>query len=166
MIRKAWQNLEEILGAALVLAVCAVMVVNVGSRYVTRTPAAWAEEVGRYLFVYLVFVGASLALKKRDHFAVDFLVEKLPPRAARAMRVFSSAAVIVFALLVTGYGAKLVVAGWGTVAAATEMPRAVPHAAVPLGGLLMLARGIEDLVRRVRGEASGPPPPGPAAGVE
>jgi TRAP-type C4-dicarboxylate transport system permease small subunit len=166
MIRRLWDNLEEILGSILVVAICVIMIINVGGRYVTRTPASWAEEVGTYLFIYLVFVGASLALKKRDHFAIDLVVEKMPERLARIMRIVSAVLVIVFAGIVTFYGGKLMASGWHAVTPATEMPRAIPYAAVPFGGLLMLARGIEDLVRRVRGEAPAGAADAAARGVE
>lgn len=154
MIRKLYDNLEEILGSSLLVALCLVTIFKIVSRYVTRTSASWAEEVATILFMYLVFVGASLALKKRDHFAIDFIVDKMPAALGRLLRLLSAVLVIVFAGLVLYYGGRLVASGWNARTAALEMPQAVANLAIPLGGLLMLVRAVEDLVKRLREPAA------------
>jgi TRAP-type C4-dicarboxylate transport system permease small subunit len=95
----------------------------------------------------MTFVGASLALKKNEHFAIEFAVEKLPGRAAGIATRISQLLVVVFSLLLIGFGGVQMWHGWNTVTPVLEIPRSVPYAAVPFGGVLMLVRSLEALLR-------------------
>ena len=44
------------------------------------TPFMWAEEVSRYLFIWLLFIGCAKAFSKGGHLAVDFLFAKFPKK--------------------------------------------------------------------------------------
>ena len=158
MIRRVFDNLEELLGAALLLGVCVVALLRVCSRYAyllgdhaiseaLAGAGSWSVELSTYLFIWMTFVGASLALKKNEHFAIEFVVEKLPGRAAGVVTRISQLLVVVFSLLLIGYGGVQVWNGWNTVTPVLEIPRSVPYAAVPFGGLLMLIRSLEALLR-------------------
>lgn len=148
MIGKLYRNLEEILGAMLLTGVCLLVGFNVLSRYLLRHPSAWAEELCTYLFVWMVFVGASLALKKREHFAVDCFVEHLPARLKWAVGLLADVLVLVLCLLVFAYGIMSMLRAVPVVTPALELSRAVPYAAVPFGGLLMSLRSAEHLAER------------------
>jgi TRAP-type C4-dicarboxylate transport system permease small subunit len=59
------------LGCAVVL-----MSMQVILRFGFNAPQAWAEEVDRYLFVWSVYLGATLALMKGTHIRVTFAVDR------------------------------------------------------------------------------------------
>ncbi len=64
---------------ALCLAVMVVMVFgNVLLRYVFNSGIAVSEELSRWLFVWLTFLGAIVALKENGHLGTDMLVSRLP----------------------------------------------------------------------------------------
>jgi TRAP-type C4-dicarboxylate transport system permease small subunit len=64
---------------ALALAIMVVLVFgNVVLRYAFNTGITVSEEVSRWLFVWLVFLGAIVALKERAHLGSDMLVSRLP----------------------------------------------------------------------------------------
>ena len=80
---------------ALVLLLAAMAIVifaNVVLRYTTSQSIEWAEEVARYLMVWLTFLGAGPVLRYGGHIAVENLQDSLPPRAALALRPQTSAA--------------------------------------------------------------------------
>lgn len=156
MLRRTFDRLEEILGSALLLAVCLVALLRVLSRYAhllgenavseqLARAGSWSVELSVYLFVWMTFVGASLALKKNEHFAIELVVEKLPRRYARIAVRSSQVLVVVFSLLLVWYGGVQAWNGWNTVTPVLEIPRTVPYAAVPFGGLLMLVRSVQAL---------------------
>jgi TRAP-type C4-dicarboxylate transport system permease small subunit len=65
---------------ALALAVMVVLVFgNVVLRYVFNTGIMVSEELSRWLFVWLVFLGAIVALREGAHLGSDMLVSRLPP---------------------------------------------------------------------------------------
>jgi C4-dicarboxylate transporter DctQ subunit len=61
-------------------ATVAMAFVQVVLRFVFNNPQAWAEEVGRYLFVWLAFLGAALAVAHDIHIRVDVLESRANPR--------------------------------------------------------------------------------------
>ena len=66
------------LATALALAVMAAMVFgNVVLRYVFNSGIAVSEELSRWLFVWLTFLGATVALKENGHLGSDMLVSRL-----------------------------------------------------------------------------------------
>jgi TRAP-type C4-dicarboxylate transport system permease small subunit len=76
---------------ALIAAALAVMVVlvfgNVVLRYVFNSGIAVSEEVSRWLFVWLCFMGAVVALKERAHMGTDLLLTRLPVAGKKACMV-------------------------------------------------------------------------------
>ena len=143
MTKKIFNNLEEIIGSVLLVGMCIVAVLQVASRYLLREPFSWTEELCTFMFVWLVFVGASMALRKQEHFAVEIIVESLPEKITFIVKNLSCLLVIIFALLLIWFGIRLAVTGAGSVTPALEIPRTIPYASIPVGGLLLLIRAIE-----------------------
>ena len=76
----------------LVIAAClAVMVVmvfgNVVLRYGFNSGIIVSEEVSRWLFLWVTFLGAIVALKEHAHLGSDFLIARLRPRGKKACLV-------------------------------------------------------------------------------
>lgn len=67
---------STLLAAAVIL-----MAAQVILRFGFNSPQAWAEEVDRYLFVWSVYLGTTVALIKGTHIRVTFLIGVLGPRA-------------------------------------------------------------------------------------
>lgn len=70
----------------LLAAMACIIFANVVLRYLTSDSLVWAEEVGRYLMVWITFLGAGLALRFGGHVAIEDLQRALPGRAARVLR--------------------------------------------------------------------------------
>lgn len=75
---------------ALALAAMVLLVFgNVLLRYVFNSGIAISEEMSRWLFVWLTFMGAVVAVKEQAHLGTDFLLAKLPPWMQRSCLVVS-----------------------------------------------------------------------------
>jgi TRAP-type transport system small permease protein len=127
--------------AALVglMAGMAVLVIaNVFMRYVFNNSIVWAEELSRYMMVWVGFVGAGLVLRLGAHIAVDVFQDLLPRRVAQATRVlvwFTLAGV--FATM-AWLGLRYVSFAWGQETPVLNWNFGLVYVAVPLGALLML----------------------------
>src|SRR5690348_16903016 len=94
--RSLARNFEEIIaGAALIVVVLSVCW-GVVTRYITEQPAAWAGEIAAMAFAWLVFIGASVALKRAMHVNIDMVVLALPPAAQRVVMALADLVVVVF----------------------------------------------------------------------
>jgi TRAP-type C4-dicarboxylate transport system permease small subunit len=75
---------------ALALSIMVVLVFgNVVLRYAFSSGIAWAEEISRLMFVWMIFLGAILALRHHGHLGVEMLQAKLPPWARRGCAIVS-----------------------------------------------------------------------------
>lgn len=65
----------------------------------------WTEEVARFLLVWITFLAATLAYRRRRHIAVTFVVDALPPRIRQASLLLATLVVVAFmiSLIVVGY---------------------------------------------------------------
>ena len=60
---------------------------QVFSRYVLNHSLFWSEEVGRICLVWISFLGASAAYKRRAHIGMDFMVVRLPHKTRRTIEM-------------------------------------------------------------------------------
>lgn len=89
---------------ALLLAVMAVLVFgNVIMRYFFHSGITWAEEVSRFAFIWLIFIGSIIALKDNMHLGVDTVVSKLSLKAKRILFIVNEIILlIILAMLLDG----------------------------------------------------------------
>lgn len=70
---------------ALSLALMAILVFgNVVLRYAFNSGITWSEEMSRFLFVWMVFLGAIAALKDNMHLGMDIVINFLPKAAKKS----------------------------------------------------------------------------------
>jgi TRAP-type C4-dicarboxylate transport system permease small subunit len=75
---------------ALSLAIMVVLVFgNVVLRYAFNQGITLSEEISRWLFVYLTFLGAIIAMREHGHLGVDMLVKRLAPLGKKICLVTS-----------------------------------------------------------------------------
>ena len=105
-------------------------------RYVFNDSLTWTEELARYLFVWITFVGAALAIRDRSHIRVALLVDRLPRKPRHWLDVAQLVLVALFLCLLVGLGLKWVRINADAVTPALGWPLAyVCYAALPLASL-------------------------------
>ena len=67
----------------------AVVFYQVFTRYVLEDSAGWTEEIARYFLVAVVFIGASMSVRKNNHIQVDYFYRLIPKRLGRNQVVIS-----------------------------------------------------------------------------
>jgi len=126
----------------LMVATVAVLVfpvsLQVFSRYTALIPSyIWTEELSRFLFIWMVMLGAMIGIKEGTHFEVDVWPE-LGTRANAALKIVSHLFVLVFALVFTFWGVKFVQFGWYQESELAELPMPFIFIAWPLTGATWL----------------------------
>lgn len=125
------------------LAVLAAMTIiaclEVFLRYVLRQSLPWAEEMPKYLMIWLTFLGASLATRRDSHVGFTTVLETLPPRARRWFVLVGRLLVLLFLYYVVRWGVVLALTmGFVSVTSALQIPFFYVFLAVPIGGGLMI----------------------------
>jgi TRAP-type C4-dicarboxylate transport system permease small subunit len=138
---------ERVVISTLMASIVLLTLAQVLFRYVLNSPLGWSEELARYAFVWVTFLGASVLLRRRDgHPAVDSLHQSVGPRAKQAIEVFGRFAVIVASLAVSVGGLRLLALQWRQLSPSIELPMAGVYSCMflcPLWGVfwvLWLAR--------------------------
>ena len=120
------------------------------SRYTGLIPSwIWTEEMSRFLFIWMVMLGAMIGVRDGTHFDVDVWPE-LKPRPNAVLRIVSMACVLVFALVFVWYGIQFVQFGWNQTSELADMPMTYIFIAWPLTGLTWLLFGGERLIADIR----------------
>ena len=125
------------------------------SRYTALIPAwIWTEELSRFLFIWMVMLGAMVGIKEGTHFEVDVWPE-LGQRANAALKILSHLFVLIFALVFVWWGIKFVQFGWYQESELAELPMPFIFVAWPLTGvtwLIFLGEIFYDNLRIVSGK--------------
>jgi C4-dicarboxylate transporter DctM subunit len=140
-----------------VLLFIAMSVVTLGqvfSRYVLEAPPTWSEELARWVFTWMIFLGIPVAVRRGDHIRVDMFLLALPPRAREACEL------AIHALVVTTCVALLVHGGEYAARTTSYTPALLwdlkyAYVALPAGALIALYFLAEQSLSRWRPRAVG-----------
>ena len=128
------------------------------SRLTGLIPAwIWTEEMARFLFIWMVMLGAMIGVREGTHFEVDVWPE-MKPRANAALGLVSMIFVLITALIFVYYGVKFVQFGWNQTSELADLPMAWIFVAWPLTGATWLLFGIPRLLADIRILRYGPSP--------
>lgn len=135
---------------AFLIACLSTMVLVIFMQIVLRwfgSATVWAEELARYIMLYLMWVAASYAVKRNEHIRLTILVEKITGKKRDKMELVVLGAWLVFALWLMVEGIFLLgkIDAMNQVSAAMRLPMIIPYASAPLGGLLMSIRLIQKI---------------------
>jgi TRAP-type transport system small permease protein len=140
-VAKAMQRIIDIYHRVLTLllvATVAVLIIPVSlqifSRFTELIPSyIWTEELARFLFIWMIMLGAMIGIRESTHFDVD-LLPKLPRRANALLQIVTHLFVLAFALVFLYWGIKFVQFGWNQLSELAELPMPYIFLAWPLAG--------------------------------
>jgi TRAP-type C4-dicarboxylate transport system permease small subunit len=124
---------------------------GVWSRYVMRATFQWYDEVARLCFVWMIFLGAAVAVRRGAHFRLHLFIDRLAPAARRRADLFATVVVIAFAGVLVAGGIAIYPVAQRQVTDALEISMVWFYGALPVGGALMLLFALPQLVRLARG---------------
>lgn len=137
----------------------ATMAIEVLRREIFAYSSIWGEEIVRYAFIYLAWIGAAAAVKERGHIRIDVLLHYLGRRGKAAVYIFGDLVMFGVALVAVWYSFEtvLVSARFGSVSQGLRVSMVWFLMAVPLGFSLMILRLIQSFLRDLRSLRDGTP---------
>lgn len=158
-IRKALTVTEHVLGALCVAAfvvMVALAAAAVFFRFVVNSSLAFPEEVVRYLFVWMVFLGSAVAFRRNMHAAVEMVVNWMPQWLRHIVLTLANLLCIVFFLVLIVYGIRIVKLVYPQESPALEISMSYVYAAVPVGAAFLLLYALEAFIGGVQGLGAAP----------
>lgn len=158
-----WKHLDENAERWMLLGfyamIVATIVLEVVRRFVLSYSSIWGEEIARYAFIYLAWVGASAAVRDRAHIRIDVLLNYLSTRGKALVYLFGDLCMLALAILAlyTALESMQVSLKFGSVTHGLRISLAWFLAAVPLGFTLMTYRLVQSIWRDVGDLRRGQP---------
>ncbi len=136
--------------AATVAILIVPVTLQIVSRYTALIPSwIWTEELSRFLFIWMIMLGAMIAVREGTHFIVDFVPE-MAPRPTAALQIAADLCTLAFALVFVWWGIQFVRFGWDQHSELAELPMTFIFIAWPLAGATWLLFLGESFVRNFR----------------
>ena len=115
-------------------------------RYVLNLPLFWTEEFARYCLVWSSLLGAAVAMKRGQHIAVSFFVERYPASIRRLLSSVALLSVAAILAVITWGGIHLVMVTRAQISPALRLSMSIPYLAVPIGSAIMLFHAIVSIL--------------------
>jgi TRAP-type C4-dicarboxylate transport system permease small subunit len=124
---------------------------GVYSRYVMRATFQWYDEVARLCFVWMIFLGAAVAVRRGAHFRLHLLIDRFGANARRRVDLLGTLIVIGFAAVLLAGGIAIAPLAGRQVTDALEISMLWFYAALPVGGALMIVFALPQVWTLLRG---------------
>ena len=111
--------------------------VSVFSRYVFNYSLTWAEELTRYMFVWLVYLGAALCVRRRKHIVMDMVISSFKGKPKKYLSLVNNLILFVFVVVLATQGFKMMPILSTQTSTALQVPMSFIYAAIPVGSVLM-----------------------------
>lgn len=137
----------------------ATMAIEVIRREVFSYSSIWGEEIVRYSFIYLAWIGAASAVRERAHIRIDVLFHYVSPRAKAVLYIIGDLVMVAVAIVAVYWSLETVSVAWrfGSVSHGLRISMVWFLLAVPVGFALMIFRLCQSLLRDVRDLRDGTP---------
>lgn len=149
LLEKLDQNLEPWALLVFYSMLVITMAIEVLRREVFSYSSVWGEEIVRYSFIYLVWIGAAAAVRQRAHIRIDVIFEFCSPRVKAFLYLFGDLVMLCVAIFAFYWSLEsvMVSAKFGSVSHGLRAPMVWFLAAVPIGFALLIHR-LQQSIRR------------------
>jgi TRAP-type C4-dicarboxylate transport system permease small subunit len=154
VVYRGFQFLAWVLMGLLIVPVT----LQIVSRYTELIPRwIWTEEAARFCFIWIIMVGATIAVRDGTHFEVDVLPTPKSPKMEALMRLWVIAAMLVFTWIFVIYGWQYAAFGWIQTSELTGINMIFIHGVYLVAGVvwtLFLCEKLWFVIRVLRGDES------------
>jgi len=140
---RAYNNFEKWTLIVMMGLLVVVIFAQVFTRYVMGQALFWSEEFGKFLFVWMSWLGVSAGLNEKEHIQVKLFPNALRNRgklrSEKAVYILVDALWFFTSILMVVYGWEIISGQLetGVYGAATRIPMWIPYLSVPVSGVLV-----------------------------
>jgi TRAP-type transport system small permease protein len=136
-LERAFVRVNEALVVLLMMAMTALVLLNVVTRYGFQFSVTWAEELSRFLMIWVTYLGAGLALRQGNHVAFEYLQSLLPERTVVWLRTLIAVGILVFLAFLAYYGWEFSQLTMRQRSAVLGLQRGIVGLAIPVGAAVL-----------------------------
>lgn len=146
------EYLEMGICVTLISVIAVVLGLQVFMRYVMQNSLSWSEELARYLFIWLIYIGISYGAKIMRHIKIDASLYLFPKKWRAYVVIIGDFLFLVFCFIVIIYSVLLVNRQLmlSQTSPAIGMPMWIVYAAPGVGFFLTAIRQIQTIIYRLK----------------
>jgi len=149
VLHKFSSFLVKITNAFVVFLLCVMsadILLGVFFRYVLVKPLPWAEDLGRYLMVWIALFGVGIVMHHKAHVAVTICVDNIPPRARGVLLLFSKILVLAFGLFMGYLGVRFLAEMFPQISPTLHISMWWVYFAFPFYGFFLVVSTLDQIV--------------------
>ena len=137
-MKRFLSNFWEVILASCVVILCIAVFLQVLLRYALKVSFPPLEEIVTFSFIYTIFLGAAVGMKRMEHLNIDFLLKRVPQNLRKLFELAVFLGTIFFLVFVVKEGILFVYDSYGQTTTYLNIPISYSYAAIPGSGLIML----------------------------
>jgi len=115
-------------------------------RWLFKNPIIWSEELIRLMYVWICYLGWTLASRYRTYIRITFISDSLPPIPRKVLATVNCILIIVFSALMVFYGIKMAEIGGRGRAVTLPITFILVYGIVPVTNFIIFMYHITDIV--------------------
>jgi len=115
-------------------------------RWVFKDPIVWSEELIRLMYVWICYIGWTLASRYRTFIRITFLINALPPIPKKLLATVNCLLIIVFSALMVYYGSRMAMVASSGKAITVPVSYALVYVIAPVTNFIILTYQFTELV--------------------
>lgn len=115
-------------------------------RWILNNPIVWSEELIQLTYVWVCYLGWTLAERADSHIRITAVMNALPKEAQKWLQAFCHVVCIIFSILMVVYGAKLIRAGAKRTAVSIKLNYAFVYLMGPICNIIIIFYEIAGLI--------------------
>lgn len=153
MIRTRFPYLDKVLSFLVVssfLLMISVVILQILARYALPWSPNWTEEMARFCFIYMVSLGAGLAIQDRGYVSVNTLLDNLTPPARKRLEIIILVFVIILMVTMFVVSIPLVQIVSLQISPAMQLNMSIMYGSMACMGLFVSIYSILQLIERIK----------------
>lgn len=118
-------------------------------RYALNDSIYWSNEVARYMLVYIIFFGSTMAHKHKTHIRIDIIFSYISTKSRKYLEITISLFFLFFWILIIAGSIKLLPLFMMQTTATLQIPYAIPFISLPLSAVIWILYCLDDLLKEI-----------------
>ena len=127
-----------------------VVFLNVILRVIFNSGLTWSEEMARYLFVYVTYIGAISAMYSNGHLSVDTLISRLNKKAQLVLYIISQLIIAFLMIILIKGSISMVTLNINSYTAALGIPYSVLYFSGVLTGVCIAILSLKNIINAIK----------------
>ncbi|SDK03377.1 TRAP transporter small permease [Sediminibacillus albus] len=126
------------------------VILQVASRYIPGIAVFWASTIATYSFIWMVFFGAAITLRDKEHFKLSILLDKLRGLPLLVLQMIIQVILIWFGYVMVTDGYQISQQFWGwTVNSMPQLKQGYIWLVLPITGITFIIYALESLIEEI-----------------